>query len=396
MGFLEKGKLNVGFIDAFWGSSGKGKFNALLAVKESPDFAVSQNSVNASHVVVWDDGKDYKFAHLPSSVVNPSTDVIMGAGASIQLDQMMKEIKDWELTPERLFIHPNAVVITEDDITYEKKNLVRIASTMTGNGAAAGRKVMRHPSTKTATDFQELQPFVRDTTTLINGWLRGGKTGILETAQGLELSIDHGVVYEIGRDGEYTVNRAYPYTTSRNVDPSTFAGMTGVAPRMLGNILLNLRAFPIRVGDGSNNKIDGYSGVDLTGSSSGPIWPDQRELTWEEITKMSGSTTPICEMTSLTKRLRRVFTFSDMQLKHCTKIAQPTHMTINFVNYVDSDCYGVFGNYTRKKLAAAFPAIAKLVARVECEQYWAGTPYAGKVVWLGTGPKESHYIQLED
>jgi adenylosuccinate synthase len=349
--------------------------------------------VNASHIIEWDDGRSYKFQHLASSIINPSTDMVMGAGASIQLDQMLKEIADWNLTPERLFIHPNAVVITQADVDYEKEHLVRIASTMTGNGAAAGKKVMRHPDCKFAIDFPELKPFVRDTTTMINGWLRGGKTGILETAQGFELSMDHGGLYE---DSDGTVHRAYPYTTSRNVDPLTFAGMTGVAPKMLGNVLLNLRAFPIRVGDGSNNKIDGYSGVDLTGSSSGPIWPDQKELSWEEVTKISGSTTEIREMTSLTKRLRRVFTFSTMQHQHITKVVQPDFITINFVNYVDASSFGVCGKMSRKKLSIAFPAIARLVSRVECEQYWAGTPYAGKVVWLGTGPRESQYIELTE
>lgn len=387
---LIKGKLNVGFIDGQWGSSGKGKFNALLALKETPDFVVGHNSVNASHIVVWDDDKSYKFQHLSSSVVNPSTDVVLGAGASIELPQLLKEIEDWHLTPDRLFIHPNAVVITQEDVDYEKEHLVRIASTMTGNGAAAGRKVMRAPGVKFADDFMELRPFIHDTTTMVNDWLRGGKTGVLETAQGFELSMDHGVMYE--ENG--IVHRAYPYTTSRNVDPLTFAGMTGVAPKMLGNILLNLRTFPIRVGDGSNNTIDGYSGVDLKGSSSGPIWPDQHEMSWPEITIQSGSDTEIREMTSLTKRLRRVFSFSTMQLRHITKVVQPDFITLNFVNYVDASSYGVCGKMTRKKLNVVFPKIAKLVSRIECEQYWAGTPYAGKVVWLGTGPRESQYIEL--
>lgn len=393
MQMLKKGKLNIGFLDGQWGSSGKGKFNGTLALREAPDFAVSHNSVNASHIMVWDDGEEYKFQHLPTSVINPSTDIVMGAGASIQLDQMLKEIEDWQLTPERLFIHPNAVVITPEDIEYEKEHLVRIASTMTGNGAAAGRKVMRHPDCKFAVDFPELRPFIQDTTTMINGWLKGGKTGILETAQGFELSMDHGVMYESPNG---TVNRAYPYTTSRNVDPLTFAGMTGVAPKMLGNVLLNLRAFPIRVGDGSNNKIDGYSGVDLAGSSSGPIWPDQHEMSWDGITYLSGSPTPIKETTSLTKRVRRVFSFSKMQLQHITKVVQPDFITINFVNYIDADIFGAMGKMTRKKLAMVYPKIAKLVSQVECDQYWAGTEFTGKVLWLGTGPKESQYIELED
>lgn len=387
MNYLEKGKLNIGFIDLSWGSSGKGKFNSLLANTESPDFAVSQNSVNASHVIVRNDGSTYKYAHLPSSTENPTTKLVMGAGASIDLKKMLQEIEDHNLTPERLFIHPNAVVITEDDIEYEKEHLARIASTMTGNGAAAGKKVMRHPDTKTACDFTELAPFIRDTTSLIAQWLKDGQTGILETAQGWDLSMDHGVMYE---DISGTVHKAYPYTTSRNVDPMTFAGLTGAPARLMGSIFMNIRAFPIRVGDGSNCEVDGLNGVSLKGSSSGPIWPDQEELDWEKDLNI----TP--EITSLTKRKRRVFSFSDMQLKHGTKVCMPNYMTINFVNYVDPAIENVFGQFTRVKLLHAFPKVAALVMRVEREQYWAGTPYSGRVIWLGTGPREYQFIELVD
>lgn len=387
---LEKGRLNVGFCDGQWGSSGKGKFNALLANMENPNFAVSHNSVNASHIVCWDDGREYKFQHLPSSVVNPSTKVVMGAGASIELPQMLKEMRDWgldTLTPQRLFIHPNAVVITPDDVDYEKQHLVRIASTMTGNGAAAGRKVMRHPSVKTTSDCPELTPYIADTSTLIAEWLKEGQTGILETAQGFDLSMDHGMVFKHSLSNK--THKAYPYCTSRNVDPLTFAGMTGVGQRMLGNVLLNLRANPIKVGDGSNTKLDGYSGVDMSGSNSGPCWPDQVELDFEKDLGV------VAEMTSLTKRKRRIFSFSDMQLKHITKIVQPHFMTINFVNYTDPEITGRNGEYSRDVLKIRFPKVASLVERVENGQYWSiDSGLGGRVVWLGTGPKESEYITL--
>lgn len=389
---LRKGRLNVGFIDGQWGSSGKGKFNALIAETEQPDFSVSHNSVNASHIVVWDDGRSYKFQHLPTSVVCPKTKVVMGAGASIDLPQMLKEIKDWGLTPDRLYIHPNAVVITDEDIQYEKDHLLRIASTMTGNGAAAGRKVMRSPGVKTAVDFQELQPFIVDTYELVMGWLKEGKTGVLETAQGFDLSMDHGMVFEHGQN---QIHRAYPYTTSRNVDPLTFAGMTGVPGAMLGHTLLNLRAFPIRVGDGSNNERDGlHHDLDLSKASSGAFYPDQQELTWEQITEISGSDQPIMEMTSLTKRKRRVFTFSIMQLHNITRTVMPTYITLNFVNYLDASIYGLGGAMSRSQLKDCYPKVWDLVSRVERYQYWANTEHAGQVVALGTGPAMSHYINL--
>jgi adenylosuccinate synthase len=388
--FLQPGVLNIGFIDGQWGSSGKGKFNDLLAHENKLDFAISQNSVNASHIVAFDDGTEYKFQHLPSSTTNLHCKLIIGAGASIDLDQLMKEIADWNLGPDRLFIHPNAVVITQDDVEYEKEHLARIASTMTGNGAAAARKVMRHPDAKTAMDFPELRPFIRDTTSLVIGWLKQGKTGILETAQGFDLSMDHGMLREI--NGE--IHRAYPFTTSRNVDPLTFAGMCGVPKHLLGPVFLNLRTFPIRVGDGSNCKVDGLNGVSLEGSSSGAYWPDQEEMTWEQVSRFCGGGANLQEQTSLTKRVRRVFSFSEMQLRHITQTVAPTFISLNFVNYLDHGIWGKKGVWSRSVLQDLHPKVANFVKMVEESQYWVDTPQAGRVMWLGTGARRSEYIRL--
>lgn len=392
MGLLQRGKLNIGFIDGQFGSSGKGKFNGTLAIREHIDFAISHNSVNASHIWVNAAGESYKFQHLPTSVVRPSIKVVLGAGASICLPQLLNEIEDWNLTPSTLFIHPGAVVITDEDIRYEQEKLCRIASTMTGNGAALARKVMRAPGVVLAGDCEDLKPYVTDTYTLIHEWLREGQTGILETAQGFDLSIDHGMVWGTF----YAVHQAYPYCTSRNVDPLSFAGMTGVAHGMLGNVLLNLRTFPIRVGDGSNNKVDGLSGKDLSQAFSGAYYPDQCELSWDEITACAKSPDPIIEMTSLTKRVRRVFSFSDQQLKHITRTVQPHYISLNFVNYLDHGIAGKSGITTREWLEVDHPRVASFVERVEREQYWASTPMAGKVVWLGTGPREDQLIVLKD
>jgi adenylosuccinate synthase len=184
-------------------------------------------------------------------------------------------------------------------------------------------------------------------------------------------------------------HKAYPYCTSRNVDPLSFGGMTGMPSRMIGNILLNLRAHPIRVGDGSNTEKDGYSGVDLRTSNSGPCWPDQVELDWQ---KDLGIVTP--EMTSLTKRQRRIFSFSTLQLKHITKIVQPTHITLNFVNYLDPTIAGATGRMAKHILWEKHPEVHRLLRLIETEQYWAETTWGAKVVLLGTGPKMSDYLEL--
>jgi hypothetical protein len=53
--YLQKGKLNIGPIDATHGSSGKSKVSDFISSIEDLDFAISHNSQNASHISVFDD-----------------------------------------------------------------------------------------------------------------------------------------------------------------------------------------------------------------------------------------------------------------------------------------------------------------------------------------------------
>jgi adenylosuccinate synthase len=78
--------------------------------------------------------------------------------------------------------------------------------------------------------------------------------------------------------------------------------------------MLSVRTFPIRVG----NVPDGYSG---------DCYPDQVETTWETL-----GVEP--EITTVTKRVRRVFTFSDLQYAEAVSVNRPTHVFLNFCNYL--------------------------------------------------------------
>jgi len=385
---LENGKVAVGYCDAQWGSSGKGKMNGWLAIKEEPDFAISQNSVQSSHIYRDSDGVNHKFQHLPTSVVCPSTDIYIGAGACIDLKQLNREISFWRIDESRLKIHPNAVIITEDDVKYEQEQLLRIASTMTGNGAALARKVMRHPGVTTTSDVKELKPFISDITSEICNRLKNGERGVLETAQGFDLSLDHGMIWT-NDDG--TVHKAFPYNTSRNVDVMTFAGMSGIPKRVIGKVLMNVRSFPIRVGDSSNNEMDGYSGLSMKGSNSGPYYPDQKELTWDEVTQIAMSDVPIIEMTSLTKRVRRVFSFSMMQYKLATMVIDPDLICLNFANYLESGIKDKSGEFTLDELGEEYPIVAEFVKVLNDNQYWG----SGKVNVLGTGAGLEHCIKIK-
>jgi adenylosuccinate synthase len=85
-------------------------------------------------------------------------------------------------------------------------------------------------------------------------------------------------------------------------------------PRSVAKTYLSMRTFPIRVGD-----VDGFS--------SGEYYPDQKETTWGAIGQ-----TP--ELTTVTQRVRRVFTFSDRQAEDAIAVNDPDFVFINFMNYL--------------------------------------------------------------
>jgi adenylosuccinate synthase len=419
---LQPGKLNVGPIDATHGSSGKSKIADYISTHERLDFAISHNSQNASHITVFDDDTQYKFNFLPSSVAKPGVKVVIGADAVINANKALEEISDWNLNESSIFIHPLVAIIEPVDAAWERENLAHMGSTMTGGGKAKADKITR---TKTyfAKDHPKLSQFVVNTHALVNGWLNQGQTGLLETAQGYDLSQD---TIWTGLDGKVKV--MYPYNTSRNINTSSFLGFSFVPPQLVGNVILNVRSYAIRVGDATTVdgdfvvKMDDESEKGLYFSefgtstvpplevvrakyksvvgviklgSSGPVYDDQQELTWDEVTKRSGSPKPITELTSLTKRVRRVFDRSALQIKNSTMVCMPSVISINFANYLDHSISGINGKMGFNELAEKWPKVAEYVRWVEDNQYWAGTKYAGKVMLIGTGAKRSEIIELE-
>jgi adenylosuccinate synthase len=67
------------------------------------------------------------------------------------------------------------------------------------------------------------------------------------------------------------------------------------------------------------------SGVEI--GNSGPVYPDQEELSWDEVGQAP-------EYTTVTKRKRRIFTWSDMQYAEGIRVLRPDLVFCNFLNYV--------------------------------------------------------------
>ena len=88
------------------------------------------------------------------------------------------------------------------------------------------------------------------------------------------------------------------------------------------------------------------------------------------------------ELTTVTKRLRRVFTFSESQVKEAALVNGATKIVINFANYIDWEC---FETSNQDDIS---PKVWEFVEKVEA---LTNLP----VVLLGTGPRTNNVVEVQ-
>lgn len=349
-------------IDGQWGSTGKGKLASFLADNSDVSFATCDFQPNAGHTTVIDGG-EFVLHCIPGSFVNRDAVLYIAPAASFKVEQFFAELEMLSSygVADRIFIHPHAGVVTEDDAETERDGMGGIASTMQGTGAALCRKIRR--KAELAQDFIRLKPYIRDMTVDLGAAARGGKTILVETAQGFDLSLNHG--------------QQYPFVTSRDVTPAGALSNVGLPPQLHSRTWASMRAFPIRVGHfrSPNGEILGRSG---------PYYADQKELTWEEVSREAGM--EVMERTTVTKRVRRIFTWSTLQYQRFLSVCQPTDVFINFVNYVDN------GMRNRGVSEAMTPKVRAFIQDIEHQAFGVLGKDAPVVRLLGTGPGHDHML----
>jgi adenylosuccinate synthase len=281
--------------------------------------------------------------------------------------------------------------------------LASSGTTAHGCGANRAKRVLRSKGSLFARDIPELKEFICDVPTEIMKRLDAGQAGLLEIAQGFQLS--------------NMLANFYPHVTSRNCTVAAGLDDLMVPPYYAGNVILNVRTYPIRIN--SNKWVDKKTGRHLTQEevkkfdeevkaswatnnnehgmelpyrkvlgNSGHGYPDQKEITWEELTEQSGSREPLMEITSVTKLPRRVFTFSKINLDEAIRHNQTngyTIISVNFMNYVDAGMFGKRGKaygiddtiFTEKTVAWMKENLGSLWNRVR---------------FIGTGPNTDDKI----
>ena len=301
--------------DLQYGSTGKGLFAGYLAHMGDYTAAVSANMPNAGHTFV-DGPAVWIFKVLPIAAVAPNVEeVFIGPGAVFSTAQLLTE---WSQVPDgkKLYIHESAGILLPRHTESERENLNHIASTMQGSTGPMIEKMMRNP----------------DNDPRAKRWgLIADNIRVLTQRDYLAKLSRHPNILVEGSQGYSLGNSAgfWPYCTSRDCTPARILADCGVPLRGLRHTYGTLRTFPIRVGN-------------TEGGSSGPVYTDQEELSWEEIGVEK-------EMTTVTGRVRRVFSFSWDQYQEAHMACAPDFLFLNFVNYLpqpEKFLYGVYDKHT--------------------------------------------------
>jgi adenylosuccinate synthase len=273
---------NVIVIGAQWGDEGKGKITDLLS--KSADVVVrSQGGVNAGHTVVVK-GQTFKLHLIPSGILYPDTECIIGSGTVIDPEELLEEIdqlKKLNVSTDNLFISQTAHITMPyhrliDKAAEEKRGKYKLGTTGRGigptyadkserigirvldliNGNGNQKKLEWTINYKNAVleklydlppldakkvvsqylDFAEiLRPYVIDSSLKIAEAVKIKKNILFEGAQGTLLDLDHGT---------------YPYVTSSNPIAGGACVGAGVGPTIIDRVIGVAKAYTTRVGEG--------------------------------------------------------------------------------------------------------------------------------------------------
>ena len=323
-----------------YGSEGKGKVVALLANRSNSPWLVRCGGPNSGHTVTID-GNDVILRQVPCCSDPHRATFCISAGCAIDETVLLRELDLLNVDRDRIIVDPRAVIVTEEDREAERHGLKHIASTCSGTGAASMRRMSRRSDVSLAKGSDAVLSRCRVETVapLLHQVLDQGGDVIVEGTQGFALSLLHGP--------------DYPFVTSRDTTASGFAMEVGISPRLIDDIVLVVRTFPIRVG-----------------GSSGPF---ARETSWEQITASSGAPKVFPEYTSVTKRLRRVAEFDVEAVKLACQYNRPTSLAVMGLDRIEYANTGVTQARGLTPKARAFLDDLQLATAVPVE--FAGTGF---------------------
>jgi adenylosuccinate synthase len=305
---LETERLVDVLVGGRYGSEGKGHVSAHIA--NDYDVLMRVGGPNAGHMVAY---PKQKYVQLPSGTrSNISAKVLIGAGATIWPDQMLKEIAQCKVTKERLVIDEQAMIIEPSDRDIEAKLLDSIASTKQGVGAATARKIIGRgckppfgDAVRLAREHPELKEFIGSVGRELEDAYGSGQRIFLEGTQGTSLSLHHG---------------SYPHVTSRETTASGCLADAGIAPHRVRRVVMVTRTYPIRVG--------GTSGPMALPIETSAV-AERSGLPLDQIDKT--------EVGTISGNKRRMAEFDWEQLRRSAVLNGATDVALTFADYITAE-----------------------------------------------------------
>jgi adenylosuccinate synthase len=269
-------------VGAQWGDEGKGKTTDILGTRV--DYVVKPNGGNnAGHTVVVA-GEKYELKLLPAGILSPNVTPVIGNGVVVNLEALFEEIDMLEsrgADTSRLRVSADAHLVAPyhqvlDKVTERFLGKRAIGTTGRGIGPAysdkAGRlgirvqdlfdesilrqkvdgalrqknellvKVYNRRAVLTDEIVEyflsfaaRLEPYVADTSKLVNDALDRDELVVMEGGQATMLDVDHGT---------------YPFVTSSNPTAGGACVGAGIGPTRIDRVVGIVKAYTTRVGAG--------------------------------------------------------------------------------------------------------------------------------------------------
>lgn len=385
---------------AQWGSEAKGNIAAYLCQSRGVDFAVRTGAVNAGHTVVYN-GVKYAMQQLPTGWINPSTRLVIGPGGYIHWPTLKREIDlinaampDANVL-DRLGIDFNCGTHTDahSGLSSTANRHYSIGATGKGCSEAIVDKIKNRNNGYQLfmeTDESGILPraVFTNTTRMLNTEIDDGALILIEGTQGTLLDLHLG---------------PYPFTTSRMTTAANWVAECGLSTSLDYEVVLVVRTYPIRVAGNSGPMNNEIEWVDLANTINNKLITDGRpalvslvaltEFESKLVVAASEATTQgkykvptigrefrtrlsewtanersqyraaaselhrdalnLCspetvvelkklfEMTTVTKKLRRIARMSIPDLEWAIQVNRPSSIALTFLDYIHPEMAGV-------------------------------------------------------
>jgi len=380
-----KGGVVVIVVGGQLGSESKGNAVVQLTKELQVDYAVRTGSINAGHTCFYN-GSFHAMQQIPVSWIDPSTRLVIGRGAYVDPELLKKEIAliDAEQpkigTKQRLIVDPDAGTQLPKHEHLEQEAGLHGRMGSTGHGCMESQidRMRRKEDYMTIGRYaKEVEPHIEDRLTwgktdeMLNDAYDLGQTILLEGTQGTHLDFLHG---------------DHPFVTTRPTCAAHWMTEAGLSPNLDTTIYSVCRTYPIRVAGNSGPMGQELSWPDLVRrvrarlkdiAYEGPEWlPSEVEIEEfenAEVMAMTELDLPVrphlivgedrlkhaqalsdvhkrtfeilgddkmkslkrfFEITTVTKKLRRIAKMDPVYMKRMVKLNRPDYIVLNFLNYV--------------------------------------------------------------